>query len=86
MSMDVQSGIPADEQVEVRRRALPAVAAYATEGASRTSWIATSCRDDGFLGCRPVEDGRLAGLFFDDLQFAGGDTRRSRGAATSPTT
>ena len=26
-----------------------------------------------FLGCRPV-DGPLAGLFFDDLQFAGGDT------------
>ncbi len=26
-----------------------------------------------FLGCRPV-DGSLAGLFFDDLQFEGGDT------------
>ena len=26
-----------------------------------------------FLGCRPVE-GRLAGLFFDDLQFEGADT------------
>ena len=26
-----------------------------------------------FLGCRPV-DGSLAGLFFDDLQFDGGDT------------
>ena len=46
-----------------------------------------------FLGCRPVE-GPLAGLFFDDLQFEGGDTgaitwgdeiaRRGQGGLAGP--
>ena len=31
-SLDFQSGMPADEQAEVRRRALPAIAAYRDAG------------------------------------------------------
>jgi 4-hydroxyacetophenone monooxygenase len=74
VNSDVQSGIPADEQEDVRRRALPAVAAYRDAGCIPT----TPSREllgemMGFIGCRPVE-GSLAGLFFDDLQFEGGDS------------
>ena len=74
MSLDVQSAIPASERAEVRRRALPAIAAYRDGGCGPRELPRELLQEMmSFLGCRPVE-GRLAGLYFDDLQFEGGDT------------
>src|SRR5271165_2986850 len=74
MSLDIQSGIPADEQAQVRHLALPAIRAYRDDGC-RPHALSHEVLQEmmSFLGCRPVE-GRLAGLFFDDLQFDGADT------------
>jgi 4-hydroxyacetophenone monooxygenase len=74
MSLDIQSAMPADEQAEVRRLARPAIAAY-RDGGCRPHGLSRELLQEmmSFLGCRPVE-GRLAGLFFDDLQFDGADT------------
>jgi len=74
MSLDIQSGIPAEELAEARRRARPAVAEYRDGGCRPAELPPDLLREMmSFLGCRPVE-GRLAGLFFDDLQFDGGDS------------
>jgi 4-hydroxyacetophenone monooxygenase len=74
VSLDIQSGIPPDEQEDVRRRALPAIAAYRDAGCVPHELSRDLLREMmAFLGCRPVTD-RVAALFFDDLQFAGGDT------------
>ncbi len=75
MSLDIQCGMSAEERAEVRRRALPSIAAYRDSGSvpqalSRELLLEMM----SFLGCRPVGEGRLADLFFDDLQFEGGDT------------
>jgi 4-hydroxyacetophenone monooxygenase len=74
MSLDIQSGMPADDQAEVRRLARPAVAAY-RDGGCRPHGLSRELLREmmSFLGCRPVA-GRLAGLYFDDLQFDGADT------------
>ncbi len=74
MSLDIQSGIPAEERAEACRRALPPIAAYRDAGCVPHELPRDVLLEMmAFLGCRPV-DGPLAGLFFDDLQFAGGDT------------
>jgi len=74
LTLDIQSGMPADERAEVRRRALPAIAAYRDGGCDPRELPRELLREMmSFLGRQPVE-GRLAGLFFDDLQFEGGDT------------
>jgi 4-hydroxyacetophenone monooxygenase len=73
-TMDFQIGIPADEQKEIRLRAVPAIAAYRDGGCVPVELPEEVLQEAmSFLGARPVE-GRIAGLFFDDLQFAGGDT------------
>ncbi|MGP0029074.1 MAG: flavin-containing monooxygenase [Acidimicrobiales bacterium] len=72
--LDIQSGIPPDEQALARRRALPSIGAYRDGGCVPHDLSPELLQEMmSFLGCRPVE-GRLAGLFFDDLQFEGGDT------------
>ena len=43
MSLDIQSGIPAEEQAEVRRRALPVIAAYRDGGCQPQSSCRRSC-------------------------------------------
>jgi 4-hydroxyacetophenone monooxygenase len=74
MSLDIQSAIPAGERAEVRRRALPAIAAYRDGGCGPRELPRELLQEMmSFLGCQRVE-GRLAGLYFDDLQFEGGDT------------
>ena len=74
MSLDIQSAIPAGERAEVRRRALPAIAAYRDGGCCPRELPRELLQEMmSFLGCQRVE-GRLAGLYFDDLQFEGGDT------------
>ncbi len=75
VSLDIQSGIPSDERAEIRRRAVPSIAAYRDGGCvphelSRELLLEMM----SFLGCMPLDDGRLAGMMFDDLQFEGGDT------------
>jgi 4-hydroxyacetophenone monooxygenase len=73
-SLDIQSGIPADEQAEMRRRAVPAIAAYRDGGCEPRDLSPELVAEImAFLGRRPVE-GSLAGLFLDDLQLEGGDT------------
>jgi 4-hydroxyacetophenone monooxygenase len=73
LAFDVQSGIPAEGQEEVRRAALPVIAAY-RDGGCQPQELPHELLQEmmAFLGRRPVE-GTLAGLFFDDLQFEGGD-------------
>jgi 4-hydroxyacetophenone monooxygenase len=72
-SSDLNSGITPDEQAEVRRRALPVIAAY-RDGGCQPHELAPELVAElmAFLGCRPVE-GTLAGLFLDDLQLGGSD-------------
>ena len=74
LSLDIQSGIPPDEQAQVRRLALPAIRAY-RDGGCQPKVLPRELLQEmmSFLGRRAVE-GRLAGLFFDDLQFEGADT------------
>ncbi|HXZ61695.1 MAG TPA: NAD(P)-binding protein, partial [Acidimicrobiales bacterium] len=74
LSLDIQSGLSEDDKAELRRRALPAVAAYRDGGCVPVDLPRELLQEMmAFLGRRPVE-GRLAGLFFDDLQFEGGDS------------
>jgi 4-hydroxyacetophenone monooxygenase len=74
MSLDIQGAMSEGDMAEVRRRALPAIAAYRDGGCvpvglSRDLLLEMM----SFLGRRPVE-GRLAGLLFDDLQLEGTDS------------
>ena len=74
MSLDIQGAMSEGDMEEVRRRAIPVIAAYRDGGCvpaqlSRSTLQEMMC----FLGRRPVE-GRLAGLLFDDLQFEGADS------------
>jgi 4-hydroxyacetophenone monooxygenase len=72
-TLDIQSGLRADARAEVRRLALPAIAAYRDRGCVPHELSRDLLEDMmAFLGGVPVQ-GRLAGLFFDDLQFEGGD-------------
>jgi 4-hydroxyacetophenone monooxygenase len=72
--LDVQSGIPPQDREEVRRAALAAVCAYRDAGCHPKDLPPELLLEMmAFLGCQSVE-GRLAGLFLDDLQFEGGDT------------
>jgi 4-hydroxyacetophenone monooxygenase len=74
VSLDIQSGIPPDELEQVRRAALPAIRAYRDGGCVPHELPRELLQEMmSFLGCRAV-DGRLAGLFFDDMQFEGADT------------
>jgi 4-hydroxyacetophenone monooxygenase len=84
MSLDIQGGMSDEDMAEVRRRAIPAIAAYRDGGCVPVELPRDLLQEMmSFLGRRPVE-GRLAGLLFDDLQFEGGDSGQiSWGAAVS---
>ena len=74
VSLDIQGAMSPEDMAEVRRRALPAIAAYRDNGCVPAELSREILQEMmGFLGRRPVE-GQLAGLFFDDLQFEGGDS------------
>jgi 4-hydroxyacetophenone monooxygenase len=74
-SADYQSGLSPDDLADIRHRAVPVIAAYRDGGCEPHP-----LSDDlllemmGFLACKPLE-GRLAGLMFEDMQFAGADSR-----------
>lgn len=74
MSLDIQSGMRPGELAEIRRRALPPIAAYRDGGCAPHELPRELLQEMmSFLGRQKVE-GHLAGLYFDDLQFEGGDT------------
>ena len=82
-SLDIQGGMSEEDMAEVRRRALPVIAAYRDNGCTPVplSWDLLQ-EMMSFLGRRPV-GGPLEGLLFDDLQFEGGDSGRLRGGTRS---
>jgi len=74
ISLEFQSGIPEDEQAEIRRLALPVVAAYRDGGCvphPLSHELLLEMME--FLGCRTLTE-TLEGMFFDDLQFDGADS------------
>ena len=76
MSLDIQGAMSAEDMAEVRRRAIPVIAAYRDAGCVPADLPRDLLQEMmSFLGRRPVE-GRLAGLLFDDLQFEGADSGR----------
>ena len=75
MSLDIQGAMSEGDMAEVRRRALPVIAAYRDGGCDPVELSRELLQEMmSFLGRRPVE-GRLAGLLFDDLQFEGARQR-----------
>ena len=74
VALEFQGRIPEDELADVRRRALPAVAAYRDAGCQPHTLSREVLHEMmEFLGRRPVE-GVLEGMFFDDMQFDGADS------------
>jgi 4-hydroxyacetophenone monooxygenase len=74
IASEFQSRIPDDELADVRRRAVPAVAAYRDGGCQPQALSHELLREMmEFLGNRPV-GGLLEDLFFDDMQFDGADS------------
>lgn len=83
-SLDYQCGLTADEQAEIRRRAVPIIAAYRDGGCEPVALGDELLREMmGFLACKPVE-GRLAAMFFEDMQFNGADSRAIRWGGEIP--
>jgi 4-hydroxyacetophenone monooxygenase len=74
ISLEFQSGIPEGEQAEIRRGALPVVAAFRDGGCvphPLSHELLLEMME--FLGCRTLTE-TLEGMFFDDLQFDGADS------------
>lgn len=71
---DLQSHMPPEEQAEVRRQALPVIAAY-RDGGCRPHDLAPELLVEmmEFLACAPLSE-RQVGLFHFDLQFDGADS------------
>jgi 4-hydroxyacetophenone monooxygenase len=73
VASEFQSRIPDDELADVRRRAVPAIAAYRDGGCQPRALSRDLLHEMmEFLGCRPV-GGLLEELFFEDMQFDGAD-------------
>jgi 4-hydroxyacetophenone monooxygenase len=74
VALEFQSRIPEEELADVRRRALPAIAAY-RDGGCHPDTLSRDLLHEmmEFLGRRPVA-GVLEGMFFDDMQFDGADS------------
>jgi 4-hydroxyacetophenone monooxygenase len=74
-SADYQGGLTPDELADIRRQAVPAIAAYRDAGCEPKTLA-----DDllvemmSFLALKPLE-GSIAGLMFEDMQFDGTDRR-----------
>jgi 4-hydroxyacetophenone monooxygenase len=76
LASEVQGRMPEDEQADVRRRALPAIAAYRDGGCHPVALSRDLLHEMmEFLGCKPIEAGSLLeDMFFEDMQFDGGDS------------
>src|SRR5688572_22593234 len=74
-SSDYQCGLSAEEQADIRRRALPVIAAYRDAGCEPVPLPDELLLEMmSFLALKPLE-GRLASMMFEDMQFAGADSR-----------
>jgi len=73
IASEFQSRIPDDELADVRRRAVPAIAAY-RDGGCHPRTLSRELLHEmmEFLGCRSV-GGPLEAMFFEDMQFDGAD-------------
>ncbi|MBL7486913.1 NAD(P)/FAD-dependent oxidoreductase [Frankia sp. AgB1.9] len=77
-NLDIQSGLSAEQQAEIRARAVPAIVAYRDAGCVPAHLSPELQRELlAFAAAEPVE-GDLAGLLLDDLRLDGHD----RGAVT----
>ena len=73
VSTEFQGRMPDDELAEVRRRAVPAIAAYRDGGCEPHTLPRELLREMmEFLGRKPV-GGTLEGMFMEDMQFDGAD-------------
>ncbi len=74
-SSDLQCGMSADECEDVRRRALPAIAAYRDHGCTAHALSRQLLLEMmSFVACKPLE-GRIVSMLFEDMQFDGVDSR-----------
>ena len=74
-SSDYQCGLTAEEQSDFRRRALPIIAAYRDGGCEPVPLPDELLLEMmSFLALKPLE-GRIASMMFEDMQFAGADSR-----------
>jgi 4-hydroxyacetophenone monooxygenase len=74
-SNDIQGGMPEADLCEVRRLALPAIAAYRDGGCHPHPLPAETLREMmTYLACKPLSRS-VEALFFEDLQFEGADSR-----------
>jgi 4-hydroxyacetophenone monooxygenase len=74
-TVDYQAGLSSTEQDEIRELALPAVLAYRDAGCEPVELSDDVLADlMAYLAGRPLE-GRLREMFFEDMQFAGADSR-----------
>jgi len=72
---DLQCGLSAADQATVRREALPVIASYRDRGCEpRALSPDLQLEMMSWLAGRPLE-GRLADMFFEDMQFDGADRR-----------
>ena len=74
-SADFQCGLAEADQADVRRRAVPVIAAYRDAGCepqplSREVHLEMM----SWLACKPLE-GRIVPMLFEDMQFEGADSR-----------
>jgi 4-hydroxyacetophenone monooxygenase len=75
LATDYQGGLSAEEQAEIRARALPVVAAYRDAACKPHDLPDDVLREMmAFCATRPLPE-RLAGMFFEDMQFGGADSR-----------
>jgi 4-hydroxyacetophenone monooxygenase len=74
-SSDFQSGLSADARADIRRRAVPEIAAYRNGGCEpRPVSRELLLEMMSFLACRPLE-GRIVSMLVEDMQFDGSDSR-----------
>lgn len=74
-ALDYQCGLTPEEQADVRRRALPVIAAYRDAGCEpRPLSRELLLEMMSFLACKPLE-GRIVPMMFEDMQFEGADSR-----------
>jgi 4-hydroxyacetophenone monooxygenase len=74
-SADFQCGLSDEQLAELRHRALPAIAAYRDAGCEpKDLSLDLLVEMMSFLATRPIE-GRMAGMFIEDMQFEGADSR-----------
>jgi 4-hydroxyacetophenone monooxygenase len=78
MSNEIQGGIPPEQLADVRRGALPAIAAYRDGGCEPHELSEDALREMmAFLAGKPVT-GSLEAMMFEDLHFDGADSRAVR--------